>query len=650
MNTLVTDTRFDFTPDEIKSLTQKKTEELLKELAKIAAVPQGQATLQNTLEALELCLAEFNNQLSLPIFLKYVSTDAAVREASDVCETHVQKLMVDIFAREDLFIPLSSLEQKSGSFNPVQKLLLEEYLVSFRKNGLGLPVEKRAAYIEKKKRLVDVEAEFQQNLLKENTFLEFSIEELKGLPDSYIQGLEKLPSGKYKVTLSYPHVTPFMENAESNESRKRLALAFNTRGGEKNKKLLEEALKLRQELAQTLGYPTHSHLVISRRMAQTPQAVSDFLQDLLKKLAPLGKRDRENLLALKSEITGKKETTLEPYEWRYLHNRLQKEKYEVDQTIVQKYFPLDVVLKGLFEVYQTLLGVKFTEEPGQPVWHSSVRRFRIDRDGKLVSRFFMDLFPREGKYTHAAAFTLISAYRLPNGEYQKPVSSIVANFTPGNPSLLTHSEVETLFHEFGHIMHQVLTQAAYPSFSGTGVKMDFVEAPSQMLENWTWKKDILKKISSHFEKPGETLPDALIDKMIASKNLNSGLHYLRQLAFATIDLELHSGKPCDSTELYARRMKEILGIPIQEGSMPQASFGHLMGGYDSGYYSYLWSEVFAKDMFTRFEKEGLLNPTTGADYVKWILEPGGEKPPMDLISGFLGRKPNSDAFLKSLGI
>ena len=274
-------------------------------------------------------------------------------------------------------------------------------------------------------------------------------------------------------------------------------------------------------------------------------------------------------------------------------------------------------------------------------------------NNNTVAKFYMDLFPRKGKYGHAAAFTLTSGHETAEGGYLMPMSSIVANFnapSEGEPSLLTHNQVETLFHEFGHIMHQVLTRAKYATFSGTRVKRDFVEAPSQMLESWCWEKESLQKLSGHYKDTSKKLPDELIQKMVDAKLANVGITYLRQVMFATLDMEYHTHSNVNTTEVYARLAKDIMLVPIPDGTMPQASFGHLMGGYDAGYYGYLWSEVYAADMYTRFEQAGLLDEKAGSDYRKWILEPGGEKPPLDLISGFLGRQPNQDAFLKSLGL
>ncbi|HVE14221.1 MAG TPA: M3 family metallopeptidase, partial [Elusimicrobiota bacterium] len=270
-----------------------------------------------------------------------------------------------------------------------------------------------------------------------------------------------------------------------------------------------------------------------------------------------------------------------------------------------------------------------------------------------LAHFYMDLYPREGKYKHAAAFPLVSGRLLAGGAYQQPAAAIVANFnkpTAEAPSLLTHQEVETFFHEFGHIMHMTLTKAKYARFSGSGTAQDFVEAPSQMLENWVWRPEIVKRLSGHYKSPAKTLPRDVLDRMIEAKNLDSGLKYLRQAFFATYDMALHLGTDADPDALYARLMEEISLIPMTPGTRPAASFGHLMDGYDAGYYGYLWSKVYAQDMFSRFEAEGVMSPKLGALYRKEILEPGGGRDEAVSLRAFLGREPSETPFLKSIGL
>ena len=309
----------------------------------------------------------------------------------------------------------------------------------------------------------------------------------------------------------------------------------------------------------------------------------------------------------------------------------------------------------MFDIYQTLLSVSFNEKSNIPVWHESVRAFEVTNQGgdEPIAYFFMDLFPRKGKYQHAAAATFRSGWWDNESErYNIPASTILANFAPSSqnsPSLLQHSEVVTLFHEFGHIMHQVLTKSEFARFSGTRVYRDFVEAPSQMLENWVWERETLEKLSGHFQDEQRKLPTRLLDKLLKAKNAHQGLHYCRQLVFGKVDLKYHSTDfETDTIETWKQVQKDTLGIEVTEGGIPAAGFGHIMGGYEAGYYGYLWAEVFAADMFTRFTKEGLLNPKTGSEYRKWILEPGGSQEPKELLEGFLGRKPNENAFIQKI--
>ncbi len=461
---MITKLTFDLSPPQIKSLALDSTTKLKAQLAAIGALKSTSSAVD-----LDLALAEFSNSLGVAIFLKYVSPDPLVRQAADEVEMEVQKLLVDIFTRADLFEAVRNSEAFLSQKDPIEAELIKDYLFNFRKNGLDLSAPEREAFINKKKRLVELEAEFSKNLMEENTRLAFLKEDLKGLPDSFIQSLPVVDYEKVEISLSYPHVTPFMENVWNKEARKKVSFFFNNRGGEKNKNLMEEALRIRHELAQMLGYKNHAELVLSKRMAASPDKALLFLQDLKNKFSVFGEKERKALSNLKQTLL-KDSSPLQIYEWRFLHNQMLKANYDFDPLKVQEYFPLETVLSGMFEIYQTLLGVQFRKDASASVWHSTVQKFEVWNQGHLISHFYMDLFPREGKYNHAAAFTLISAFQMKDSKYQIPFSSIVANFSPPTnerPSLLLHTEVETLFHEFGHIMHQILTQAKYPSFSGT---------------------------------------------------------------------------------------------------------------------------------------------------------------------------------------
>jgi thimet oligopeptidase len=646
--------RFDHSPAAVTDLCTAEQKRLKDTLDAISKIPAAQANFANTVAKLESATTEFGNTINPVSFLKYVSAKEDVRTAADACETEVSQFYVDLFTRPDLYAAIKAAAAKGEALDADSDQLLKEYLIGFKRNGLELNEAGRKLYIEKKKALVKLEAEFGTNLNEYQDELIVTQAELDGLPESYVRGLKRTDDGKYKVGLSYPHYYPFMENAKNADARKRLEFKFNRRGGEKNRDLLRKAIQIRQELATLLGYKNHAEFVLERQMAKKPEEVTEkFLKPLIAKLQIKGEADRAEMLeAKRKELNDPTASEITAWDWRYYGNQIKKEKHQIDNQKVREYFPLDVVTKGMFEIYQTMLSVKF-EPVSQATWFDGVQLYRIVDGDRTVAYFFMDLFPREGKYGHAAAFTLVSGYLKSDGKYRAPVSSIVANFNPpadGQPSLLEHSEVETLFHEFGHIMHQTLTKARFASFSGTNVNRDFVEAPSQMLENWVWEPQALAKMSGHYLDKSKSLPEELVQKMVKAKLHNSGVTYLRQASFATLDMEYHTLAPTDSTEVYARAMRDVMGIPIQEGTYPEASFGHLMGGYDAGYYGYLWSEVFAADMYTKFSQRGLLDPVTGSEYRTWILEKGGTLDPFKLITNFLGREPNNDAFLKSLGL
>jgi thimet oligopeptidase len=314
-----------------------------------------------------------------------------------------------------------------------------------------------------------------------------------------------------------------------------------------------------------------------------------------------------------------------------------------------------VVVPGMFDIYGTLLGVKFVEAPDLKVWHPSVKAYRIQRDGSTLAVFYLDLFPRPGKFSHAACFPVVPAYQLADGRYHAPSGAMVTNFNPGDathPALLSHDEVQLLFHEFGHIMHDTLTTARYQRLSGgKGVRIDFLEAPSQMMENWVWNKEGLNRLSGYYLDHSRKLPMELVQRLLFVRNVGVALRYLRQLSYATIDMELHtSDGQVDPDTVYNDGMRDISLVPEPTGACGVASFEHMMNGYEAGYYGYPYSKVFAEDMFsTRFVGH-LLDPVVGADYLHSILEPGGTLEPLELIEHFLHRAPDNRAFLRSIGV
>lgn len=627
---------------------------LEKDLAALIAIPQEDRTFENTIMGYERAFDNYGNALGMSGFLSYVSTDKQFRDAANDLQMQISQYMVDVATRRDVYKAIREYTDTNPRLDPVQAKLVKEMLIGFKNSGMDL----NDADLEKFKALNKEKAEyiikFDKNIQEYKDPLSVTQEQLRGLGEDYIQKLSKTDDGKYLVTLDYPDYVPFMQNADDEQARKELEFKFNRRGGQENVELLEKTLTLRREIARLLGYKNHAELRLEDRMAKNPKTVMAFLKDLQKKLKPLGKKEDKEMIAYKNSKTGKNSRTLYSWESGYWSNKFRKENLELDSEKIKEYFPSQVVIDGMLDLFGGVFGITF-EPVDIPVWHPDVKAFKIKdkASGELVAYFYMDLYPREGKYKHAACFGLVEGEEKQDGTYQIPFVAIVANLNKPSgdtPSLLKHSEVETLFHEFGHVLHNALTKAKYSAFSGTSVSWDFVEAPSQMLERWAWDPQVLKKISKHY-KTGEALPDDLIKRMIAAKNFGAGGMYLRQDFFAQYDMSLHTADTTpDTTKLYFELTKKIRGLPLTKGTIPQASFGHIMGGYDAGYYGYLWSEVIAEDFFGEFKKNGIFNPETGLKFRREILEKGGTLDEEKMVENFLGRPADNKPFLKSIGL
>lgn len=647
------------TPESLADACRKAMAACDDAIARIVAVPDDQRTFENTLLALEEATEHVAQASGTYAFMAYVSADDALRERARELDQELDKYMVGLAFREDLYAAVRAFSDTPAArqLTGEDARLLEHELRDYRRNGFELPPEQRARVREIFDELVEIGVQFRNAIDDWDDGLTLTRDQLAGLPESYISRLRTIDENghtKYRVSLDYPELHPFMANAEDEALRRELFLKDQRKGGEENVRRLERAIRLRDEVARLLGYDSWAAYRVEVRMAKDRQRVDSFLADLREKVARKAERDFEELRAARREHTGRDDLNI--WDWRYYHNRLLKTKYAVDEFEVAKYFPLDAVLDGLFQTTQSMLGIRYSPAPDAPKWHPDVQAFDIyeadaSEGAEPFARFYMDLFPRPNKYGHAAAFTLRRGRQRPDGSYQRPVSAIVANFTKptgDQPSLLRHSEVITLFHEFGHILHQTLTRAQRARFSGTATERDFVEAPSQMLEHWCWEPEVLRSFARHHE-TGEPLPNELLQSMIAAKNLNSGVLTLRQIFFATLDFAYHSPGFDGDTTKKLRELHEITGFPYPEGTHFQSSFGHLFG-YDAGYYGYLWSHVFGDDMYTRFEETSPLDRQTGLHYRKTVLERGGSVDGDQLVRDFLGREPNSDAFLRGLGL
>jgi len=591
-----------------------------------------------------------------------VSTDKELRDASSDAEKKLEEFEVEMSMRKDLFdnIMAFSKTEEAQSLSPELKRYVEKLVRDGMRNGLHLDEAKREEIKTIKKRISELGVEFSKNLNEDTTFLLFDQSELTGVPEDLVGSFEKDDeTGKLKVTMKYPHFFPVTRKCNNPQTRFKMEKTYQSRCMAENTKIIEEIVTLRQKQAELLGYENHAAYIQEIRMAKDPATVKKFLTELGTKLGPLWQEEQGVMLRMKEEeakelgfdFDGK----LDFWDFRYYMTMVEEKQYAVESEKLKEYFPMEVVTAGMMDIYQKILGLKFTRLEGGAVWHEDVEMWQVEdaASGEVIGYFYLDLYPRDGKYGHACMMQLQPACLDKDGKRQKSVVVMLTNFskpTKDKPSLLDHKEVETYFHEFGHVMHGICSQTETSRFFGTHVERDFVEAPSQMLENWCWKEESLRLMSKHY-KDGSPLPKEMLDKLVASKNANAGGFNLRQVFLASFDQRLHTMKGApDTAQLIKDTYKEIVGIDTIPGTNFAAIFGHLVG-YDAQYYGYLWSEVYSQDMFqSRFDKEGVMSLKTGMDYRNMILKPGGSLDGMDLLRNFLGREPNEAAFLRSKGL
>ncbi|XP_071496842.1 thimet oligopeptidase-like [Diadema antillarum] len=655
--------RWDLTPEDIKTQAEELKKSSLAVYDAVGSVPKDQLTFNNIIKALADNDCEYGVKRNMLDFPQHVSPSKEVREASTEADKKLSDFDVEMSMRQDVFDNLVAFQEKAdaSSLKPEAKRYLEKRIKYGRRNGLHLPKDVQDKVKALKKRASDISIDFNKNVNDENTILEFSEAELGGLPEDFIKRLEKTSEGKCKVTLKYPDYFPVMRKAHNPETRRTMEVAFNSRCKVENTKILEELVEIRAKLAKLLGYSTHAEYILELRMAKTPTTVSSFLSGLAEKLRALQQDELQGFLKYKEEDCKKYgypyDSKINLWDMRYFMNMAEEKRYSVDHNKLKEYFPLEKVIQGSLDIYQNLLGLKFEEVPKDqaPVWNDDVQMFSVTdtETNQFLGFFYLDLFPREGKFSHAACFGLQPGCIAPDGTRQPAIAAMVANFTkptPESPSLSTHDEVETFFHEFGHVMHQICAQAEFRMFSGTRVERDFVEAPSQMLENWCWHAEPLGLLSAHY-KDGSPLPDNMVEKLVQARNANAGVFNLRQILLGTFDQTIHTQDKADTQTVYSKLSNSILGIPASPGTNMCAAFAHLADGYDAQYYGYLWSEVYSMDMFcSRFKKEGILSQKVGKEYRKFILEPGGSIDAMDMLRNFLGREPSQEAFLTSKGL
>ncbi|HVA85488.1 MAG TPA: M3 family metallopeptidase, partial [Candidatus Saccharimonadales bacterium] len=646
------------TPSSVESATEdalRRANRLVDEAASGATAGDDAPSFKRTLRPLDEALGEAAVGFGRGAFMGHVHPDREVRDAGSAAEERLAKWRVELPFRDDLYRAVRAFAEtpEAAALRGERQRLLDHWLREFRRAGQELSESERAELRALRARLVELEVTFQRNIGEFHDHLELTREELDGLPDSYVERLR--PGSRadtYLVSLEYPDVVPFMEQAQRRDLRERLEFKEWTKALETNQPVLAQALSVRRRVAELLGYPSWAHYAIEVRMAKEPAAVRRLYEELVPAVTLKASDERAELTAALLAETG--DDVLRPWDFRYYDAQLRRTTYGVDSSTVAEYFPLGQVMDGLLELTGDVFGLSFRLVEDARAWHPDVRLYEIsDRGtGRRLGYAYTDLFPREGKFTHAAAFPLVVAHRNASGRRVTPISAIVANFTPPSgdrPALLRHDEVTTLFHEFGHILHMSLSQAEFVRFSGAETESDFVEAPSQIMEHWSWNADILRRFARHY-RTEEPIPVELVDQLVAARNLDVASKALRQVYFGQVDLAFHGEEEPVDLHAIDRASYAVTGLPFHEDTFFAASFGHLMGGYDAGYYGYLWSKVFGDDMFSRFEAEGITSRAVGSDYRRHILEPNGSDDAETLLRRFLGREPSNAAFLRQLGL
>ena len=641
---------------DIKQAIAKAMSDAKASLAKIYAVPNGKHNFKNTAQAFDDLHNKVGMTDNIMSIFSNASADSAIRTAGQEGEQTLDKFLDELRLDENLYKAFKdyALSSEAKALQGWQKKFVTETLQDFERNGFALDADKRAELQKVNNRIIELGLEFDKNIAAYKDQLLVSEEDMKGLSQDFINSRKK-EGDKYVITLDGPSYTTFMKYAQSDAMRKALYIKYNNRAADKNLDVLKQLLTERQKKAKLLGFASYGAWQTASRMVKNTETVWSFENSLIDKVKEKTQEDINELLQVKRNyLNDRSVSVINPWEVSFYTNLLIKEKYALDQEKLQEYLALDNVMSGLFQTTEKLFGIQYKENKTAPVWHKDVRAFDVTQAGKPVGRFYLDLFPRENKYTHAACFPIRKG-KLTGQGYQKPVAALICNFntpTADKPALLTHQQAITFFHEFGHVLHNMLTRAEFSTQSGTSTKRDFVEAPSQIFENWVWSYDVLKMFAKHY-KTGEVLPKSMYDKMIASRNVGSGIAASAQIFYGVLDMTLHDKYDPTGTKTTTDVVKELTNsiMPYQylEGTNFHAAFGHL-NGYGASYYGYLWSKVYAEDMFSVFEKTGVLNPVTGKRYRDIILAKGGSSDEFDLVKQFLGRQPNQQAFLKSLGL
>lgn len=638
-----------------------------KEIDEIIDNPEA-PTFENTTEALDFTGQKLGRITNVFFNLNSAETSKEIQQIAKEISPWLSEFKNDMILNAELFKRVKSVyDQKENlELTPEQSMLLEKQYKGFSRNGANLKEADKERLREIDAELSKLSLQFGEHVLADGNAFEMHLtnkEDLSGLPESAKAAAKLTAKQKGKegwiITLDYPSYIPFMTYASNRELRKELSIAFGKKGFQNNEnnneQIVLDIVKLRHQRANLLGYKTHAHFVLEERMAETPEKVLSFLNDLLEKAKPAAKREFNNLQNYAKKLDNIDQ--LQKWDSAYYSEKLKKELFNLDQELLKPYFQLENVIDGAFAITNKLYELNFEEVHNIDKYHKDVKTYEVtNSNGDFVAIFYADFHPREGK-RNGAWMTSYKSQQIQNGINERPHVSIVCNFTKpteSQPSLLTFNEVTTLFHELGHALHGVLANTTYNSLSGTSVSWDFVELPSQVLENWCYEKEALELFAKHYE-TGEMIPMEYVEKIKESASFHEGMQTLRQLSFGLLDMAWHAG---ESPEVISN-VKEFeknafaytqLYPDVAENCMSTA-FSHIFqGGYSAGYYSYKWAEVLDADAFELFKEKGIFDKETANSFKNHVLSKGGTEKPMVLYKRFRGKEPKPDALLKRAGL
>ena len=645
----------------------KKGIEIAKEEINIIALNSDKATFDNTIVALDFSGKKLDRITSIFFNLNAAETDDELQRIAQEVSPLLSEFSNDITLNEYLFKRVKSVfdDKKNLDLTPEQEMLLNKRYKSFARNGANLNETGKTELRKIDAQLSKLSLKFGENVLAETNAFEMHLTkeiEVAGLPESVKEAAHQLAKEKEKkgwiFTLDYPSYIPFLTYADSRELRKKMAIAAGKKAFQNNdfnnEKNVLDIVKLRYQRANLLGYKSHAHFVLEERMAETPENVIEFSNTLLKKAKPAAEKEFEELENYAKKIG--KIDLLQKWDGAYYSEKLKKELFDLDQEILKPYFKLENVIEGVFMIVKKLYDLQFEQVFNIDKYHEDVKTYQVtNTKGDFISVFYADFHPRKGK-RNGAWMTSYKSQQIKDGINERPQVSIVCNFTKPTkttPSLLTFNEVTTLFHEFGHALHGMLANTNYSSLSGTSVSWDFVELPSQILENWCYEKEALELFAKHY-KTGEVLPMKYIEKIKESASFHEGMQTLRQLSFGLLDMKWHGTNPEEIKTIKAFENNAFthtkLYPDVPENCMSTA-FSHIFqGGYAAGYYSYKWAEVLDADAFEYFLEKGIFNKEVATKFKEHILSMGGTEKPMELYKRFRGKEPKPDALLRRAGL